>query len=242
MKKLVLVIGFICHAEASADLFERRDKIETTLIGSFGGVSLPKESNIYARTSGDVELQCPAIQAYNSFSHRYAVFALPSMPTIPFLPTEEGTQYFISIASRDMWLEFRPHSFIDPDAPRFLENPGYNMGYAVEAFLYGLDGAPIGLSDTAGISIHGNGQDIVMSPDNMKLMLPDDTDHSIGIYSVCKGNNRRAVTYHWLVGSNEATKMEGCVLGSFTLDEFLAALKENFQGTPEYQAFMTLFL
>lgn len=244
MKFLMYLLTGLSVAQAASDgvLFEQREKISTTIVGAIGGAALPAHSKIYENTSADATLQCPAIHAYANGSHRFAVFALPNMPAKDFLPKEGVTHYFISIESRDTALLFRPHSFVDFEAPSLAENPQYKRSYTLAPTLFGLDGTSIPLTDLQPIEIHGDSHDMVMSPANLRLSIPDDHLSSLGIYSVVEGNGRKAVTYHWLIGTSDNFKMDKSVWSSYKFDVFLENVKHDFSGTPEFEEFWKLMM
>lgn len=165
----------------------------------------------------------PAIHAYCSGVVAYlSAFYLPDHLAPKTPPQFQSiidannavVERFMNVSSTDIEsVLFRPHYLLDNTSPHFHEMAGYNKSIPVSFTLSTFDGQEILAMDApknesglqqATISIHGDGHDIVCSPNNMQLpsITPNTTTCLISLVLYRKENQPHqtaAITFHYLL-------------------------------------------
>lgn len=213
-------------------------------------------SNIYLENSVHQNLKVPSIHAYNPKTCRFAAIELDPllMALLPEnlpIPQAQVTRLFISIEMLDTEaLRFRPHRFVDRNAPTYAQNNNYNNAPQIQAGVFNLDGTQVPFTDIpgqglvqAGISIHAGAprpaQNLagtqILSPNNMHIPAvagePSRAYYSIVAHN--DGQSRAAVTLHWLIKDRDANEMLRALRNSPTIEQFSQMLNQTaFVGQP----------
>lgn len=184
----------------------------------------------------------PAVHAYCSgVIECLSVFHLPD-----YLAPETPPQFqsiidashavverFMNISTADVeGVLFRPHYLLDKTSPHFEQMAGYNKSIPVSFALSTFEGQEILATDApknecglqqATISIHGDGRDIVCSPNNMQLpsIIPYTTTCLISLVLYQKENQPHqtaAITFHYLLSFEDQEAFSNALEAASTVD------------------------